>query len=86
MVWDKDFLLDLYKKYNLKIYIDGLREKGGNEFYDSDGNLVWPSAFEGKINEGNRSETGLTTSWGKLGDVYADSEFVNDPKVCLCIT
>ena len=79
---------ELYSRYSKKIYIDGLRLAHEDNFFDSNGLVAWlhggPNQLEGIINDLNTYDTGLTTSWGKLGDTWADAEYADDFKVCLC--
>ena len=87
-IFDYDEALAMYKRYKVKFYVDGLREVGEDNFYDSEGALVWSPnmGLNNTIERLNTRMTGLTSNWGKIGDIWSEIEYTgSDVKICLCI-
>ena len=85
-IFDYDEALTMFKRYKVKFYVDGLREVGKDNFYDSEGALVWSPTMglNNTIEEFNIEQTGLKSFWGIVGDIWANKEY-NQDILCLCI-
>ena len=88
VIFDFDEALAMYNRYNVRFYVDGLREAGEDNFYDSEGTLVWSPTMSYDnflINDPNGHQTGLTSKWGNTGDTHSQPEYDTEPRICLCI-
>ena len=82
VIHDSAILNDLSSRHNEeRIYIDGLRQPLEQNFYDSDGELVYSpnqsNVLTAIINERNTTSVGLFSRNGELGDIVSDKDYSN---------